>query len=92
MIQAHIFLTLVISVVLWVFIFSHKEQMKEFPYYKLFLIAVITLTFGWISSILESFVLLSVMDVIKHFFSAISSLFFALWSYRFFANRYEVSE
>ncbi len=92
MIQANELLTLIFSIGLWVFIISHKEQMKKIPYYKLFLIAVIALTFAWVSSILEGFVWLSVMDMIKHFSSAISSLFFAVWGYHVFTDRYEVSE
>ncbi len=92
MIQANELLTLILSVGLWVFIIFHKKQMKQFPDYKLFFIAVIALTSGWILTILEDFIFLSTINIIEHLFFAISSLFFAVWGYHVFTDRYEVSE
>ena len=82
---------LLIGLGVLMFILTNYSRLKVLPASKVLVSAFLALLMGWILTITENFFLGDISNCLEHFCYAVSSILVAVWCWRVFGRRKEVS-
>lgn len=89
MIQENELILLILAMGVLAFFVVGRVRIKELPGWRTFLMAFAVLTAGWALTILEGFFWTDTLNLLEHTCYAVSSILFAVWLWRVFADRGE---
>ncbi len=85
MIQENELATMLIGI--WVFIYTRKINLTEFPEYRYFFAGFYCLLLSWVFTVLETFFLHSFLNFVEHLLYVLSSVLLMIWCLRVFIRK-----
>ncbi len=67
------------GIVVLIFMIIKRKQISSIPYHAVLITGYTCILSGWIFTILESFILSNMFNIMEHFFYALSALFILFW-------------
>ena len=87
MIQENELVTLILGMSVLAFFVAGRVRIKILPAWRMFLLAFLVLVAGWMLTVLEGFFLPDLLNLLEHLCYAASTILFALWCWRVFADK-----
>lgn len=82
MLHANELVMLIIGIGTLLFILNNHHQLKRVPSSNILLGSFYLLVMGWFSTVMEGFLLESLLNYLEHFFYAASSILLAFWCWQ----------